>query len=136
MNKSLVDTNILVYAKDKNSKFHVASLKYLNSASELFITSKNLSEYYSVMTKGTNPALTTTDALVDLQEWRDFFTVLYPSEESIKMLIQLIRDHNPKGLLIHDYEIVSIGLASGISTIITFNEKDFPKTRVDVIVPN
>jgi|GEM_PF-6526811 len=43
------------------------------------------------------------------------------------MSIDLLRKYQPIGLQIHDFEIVSVGLSNQVSTIATFNEKDFKK---------
>jgi len=37
--------------------------------------------------------------------------------------------YQPKGLKVHDFEIISIGLAAGIQQIATFNEKDFKAVK-------
>jgi predicted nucleic acid-binding protein len=43
----------------------------------------------------------------------------------LAILLELTKRYQPSGLTIHDYEIISIGLAAGIHDIATFNEKDF-----------
>jgi len=65
MNKLLIDTNILIYSKDSSSRFHSAAVKIIRGNFQLFTTSKNLSEYYAVVTKGANPFLTPAEALND-----------------------------------------------------------------------
>jgi len=45
MSKILVDTNILIYAKDSSSSFHSIANNVFNNGDELYLTSKNLSEY-------------------------------------------------------------------------------------------
>lgn len=125
MNRILIDTNVLIYAKDSNSIYHQKSLNLFRSESEVFLTSKNLSEYYSVVTKGESPLLTPAEALMDLEEFESQCTVLYSSENSQSILRGLIRKYNPKGLRIHDFEIASIAIANGVTTIATFNGSDF-----------
>lgn len=39
----------------------------------------------------------------------------------------LIKQYQPIGLQIHDFEVASIGLSCGIDRIATMNEKDFKK---------
>lgn len=51
--------------------------------------------------------------------------ILYPSQESFAILLELVGRYQPQGLQIHDFEIVSIGLAHGIHDLATFNRKDF-----------
>jgi hypothetical protein len=46
MSKVLVDTNILIYAKDVASIYHDASLIFLKQPDEYFISIKNLTAYF------------------------------------------------------------------------------------------
>ena len=134
MSKVLVDTNILIYVKDNSSIFHQAALKIIDNSDDLYITSKNITEYYSVVTKGAQPLLTSTEALEDIREFISFCQVLYPDYLSYQKLSKLILLHQPKGLLIHDFEIASIGLVNGVNKIATFNKADFSKiTELQVI---
>ena len=98
MSKLLLDTNILIYSKDKNSQFHFKSQTLLSSSFDFCITSKNLSEYYAVTTKRIIPLLTSEQALADLEEFSAYFTILYPNELSLSILKKLIKKHHPKGL--------------------------------------
>ena len=136
MSKVLVDTNILIYAKDVASIHHDASLIFLKQPAEYFISVKNLTEYYAVVTKGEKPLLTSQEAWHDLEEFSFFFTVLYPTQVSQQHLAKLILQYAPKGILIHDFEITAIALANGIHKIATFNKSDFQTIKeIEVIVP-
>jgi len=125
MSKILVDTNVLVYAKDADSEYHQASIKLLEGSGQLFITSKNLTEYYAVVTKGEKPLLRTTEALNDIEEFISICKILYTSEITQQKLVQLILKYQPKGLLIHDFEIAAIALANDVKKLATFNRRDF-----------
>jgi predicted nucleic acid-binding protein len=134
MCRTLIDTNILIYAKDSSSVFHKASLNIFSCGDELFLTSKNLTEYFSVVTKGVQPLLTPAEVLLDLTEFIDNCKVLYPNNTSQQKLSELILKYNPKGLLIHDFEIASIGIVNGVNRIATFNDVDFKKIfEIEVI---
>ena len=134
MNKLLLDTNILIYAKDKSSQFHQKSQALFSSSFELHTTSKNLAEYYAVTTRGVSPLLTCEEALADLDEFSANFAVLFPNELSLTILKELIKVHSPKGLLIHDFEIVAISLANDITRIATVNVDDFKNIeRIEVV---
>ncbi len=65
------------------------------------------------------------DALLVVEDFNNIMTILYPDEESFMLFQNLLKKYKPLGLKIHDYEILSIGLANGINTIAIFNEKDF-----------
>ncbi len=126
MNRVLVDTNILVYAVDEDSIFHAAAEKVLRSSEySLFTTSKNLSEFLVVLTRGVVAPVPVEEALLLLEELMTNFTVLYPSGSSRKVLEQLLRKYQPRGLKIHDFEIMSIGLENGIRRVATVNKDDF-----------
>ncbi len=52
MNNILLDTNILVYAFDETSDFHPkASELFLNEENNLFVATKNISEFFAVCSK-------------------------------------------------------------------------------------
>ena len=135
MNKIFIDTNILVYSIDEDSKFYTKSQELiLNSNSELVTSSKNLSEFLSVVTRSSHNSLSIENALKVLNDFTDIFTIFYPSPASYSIFIKLLRKYKPLGLKIHDFEIISIGLANGISQIATFDTKDFKHIKeVDLV---
>lgn len=128
MNKILVDTNILVYAIDEDSKFYSQSqILLFDSNNDLYTTSKNLSEFLAVVTREPIAALPINDALTSVEDFYDILNVLYPDELSFSIFKELLNRYKPTGLKIHDFEIASIGIANGIYQIATFNVKDFEK---------
>lgn len=129
MSKILLDTNVLIYSIDEGSKYFERANNLLTTSKELFTTSKNLSEFLSVITRIPKNPLTLNDALLVIEDFKDVMTILYPTEKSYLMFIELLQKYQPTGLQIHDYEIISIGIANQISTIVTFNEKDFKKVK-------
>ena len=136
MSKVLVDTNVLVYAKDSSSIHHLPSLAILNGEYELYTTSKNLNEYYAVVTRGEKPLLSPAEALQDLKEFVSRFEILYPTEVSRQTLFDLVLKFQIKGLRIHDFEIASIALINSIPLIATFNYSDFKALEgVEVMIP-
>jgi len=123
MSNVLVDTNVLIYAMDNSSEYYKKSQEILTSSKiNLFITTKNISEYFAVCTK----------LKIDKQIVFGFFgnirensAVLYPNKESIKKFEMLIEKYYPSGNRIYDLEIVSVMLANDIEHLATFNPKDF-----------
>ena len=129
MSKLLLDTNVLIYSIDEGSKYFKKSQTILAEHSELYTTSKNISEYLAVITRiPTNPLLL-NDALLIVEDFTNMMTILYPNEESFLIFQSLLKKYKPTGLKIHDYEILSIGIANQITTIATFNEKDFREVK-------
>lgn len=126
MNKILIDTNILIYGIDEDSQYFDQSHRILNSSHyELVTTSKNLVEFITVATRSSGYNLETEKVLNILDEIIQNMEIIYPTQSSLAILLELAKRYRPSGLIIHDFEIISIGLASGISKVATFNTKDF-----------
>lgn len=123
MSKVIVDTNILIYGLDKDSQFHQRAVSFLvDPDHQLFITTKNISEYFSVSSK------------LQIGEEKIFgfygdliinTVILYPSSVSIQNFERLVKKYNPKGNRVYDVEIVSIMVTHEISKIATLNNDDF-----------
>ena len=131
MNKRLlVDTNILIYAIDADSKFHEKAQKLiLNPRYELYTTSKNISEFLVVLTRTESIKIDVIKVLKILKNLLSNFVILYPNKESTIKFEELLKKYKPRGLRIHDFEIISIGLASGIDLIVTQNIDDFKNVK-------
>ncbi len=133
MNNVLIDTNVLVYSTDEDSRFHEEAQNILfESDFELITTIKNISEFLAVVTKGKAPALSVNDALSIVTEFQNQMIILYPDADSFAQFQQLLRKYKPRGLKVHDFEIAAIALANGIDKISTFNKKDF--TNIEEII--
>ena len=125
-NRILVDTNILIYSIDADSKFHKKSLDILlNPENELYTTSKNISEFLVVLTRSETIRINVLEVLEILSELLMNITILYPSRQTHLIFYELLKKYKPTGLRIHDFEIASISLANGIDNIATENRSDF-----------
>jgi len=49
------------------------------------------------------------------------------------IFLNLMTRYQPKGLKVHDFEIISIGLAHGVHEVATFNTKDFKSVNEIVL---
>jgi len=126
MNNILVDTNVLIYAIDEDSKYFERSYSFISQTGlNLYTTSKNLSELLSVITRSPTHGLPIMEALSVVDDFFNFLSILYPTQKSYELFLDLLKKHQVEGLQIHDFEIASIGLSNGINRIATFNEKDF-----------
>ncbi len=126
MNNILLDTNLLIYAIDEDSKYYNSVQNILfGESNNLFTTSKNISEFLSVVTRYPDKSISIKDALVVINEFKSIFTILYPSEQSNLIFLDLLKKYSPHGLKIHDFEIISIALSHNIENIATVNRKDF-----------
>lgn len=130
MSKVLVDTNILVYGIDEDSAFYKRSRKILEQETyQLVTTSKNLIEFLAVITKSSGYNLNNDTALEIVEEIIQGIEILYPTQESMDIFLDLMNRYQPIGLKVHDFEIISIGLANGVDEVATFNTKDFRSVK-------
>ncbi len=124
MKKILIDTNVFVYAFDKDSSFFKQAYQILiNQEYLFFITAKNISELYAVLTRQNYNTKQIKEYIND--DIISFSELLFPTNESIKIFHNLMSKYNVKGNRTYDIEIVSIMFVNGIDTIATFNHKDF-----------
>jgi predicted nucleic acid-binding protein len=131
----LVVTNILIYAVDEDSEYHHQSLDLIqNSNYELFLTSKNVTEFFVALTRAPDIHISSRECLECLDSLMFYFHVICPNQDSLEKLKYLIYKYNPCGLWIHDLEIISIAMEYSISRIVTKNLEDFEKVEeIDVI---
>lgn len=93
--KKLVDSNVLVYAYDKNSIFHQKATAFLsNPAFEFYVSTKNISEYFSVLSKFGEPF---AKAFQFYQSIKSNAIVLYPDHNSLPLFETLMDKYQPVG---------------------------------------
>ena len=126
-----IDTNILIYANNKESTLCNSARKILDeligSGNTLFISDQILREYLVIMTRPgfiENP-VSFESAIQDTERMRKEFSLLFPERNTLDKLIELIREYEIRGKRIHDAAIVSIMLTNGINDILTHNIDDF-----------
>ena len=91
MSKVLLDTNVLIYSIDEESKYFKKAQNLISEQNlDLSITSKNLSEFLAVITRFPGNSLTLKNALTVLQDFKTFFTIRYPNEKSYKIFTDLL----------------------------------------------
>lgn len=119
----LIDTNLWIYAMDKKSAYRQSAQRILlNPNHNLFITSKNISEFFAVTSKQKIDFKTSWSSY---QEIKSSVKILFPNDNTLSIFENLIQQYRPKGNQIFDLEIVSIMLDNGITETATFNKKDF-----------
>ena len=130
MSKVLLDTNILVYGIDQDSAFFKRARTILEQENDqLITTSKNLIEFLAVTTKSSGYNLDNETALGIIEEIIQGIEIVCPTQESMAIFLDLMNRYQPKGLKVHDFEIISIGLAHGVNEVATFNTKDFKSVK-------
>lgn len=130
MNKVFLDTNVLIYSTNYDSKYFSETNEYINESKLSFYTSsKNLSEFLSVVTRKPANPLKIEQALLLIENFISKFIILYPDSNSFSVFKELLKKYKPLGLKIHDFEIVSISISNNINSILTYNEKDFIEVK-------
>jgi predicted nucleic acid-binding protein len=120
--KAVLDTNILIYGINEDSKYHEDVRRILGDSNFIFyITSKNISEFISVLSKFQRFDVIDLELPTILKKFR----VLYPNKKSQKIFLELVDKYLPIGNRVYDMEIVSIMLAHNIQTLFSKNTKDF-----------
>ena len=108
---------------DKKSIYRQSAQSILlNPNHNLFITSKNISEFFAVTSKQKIDSKTSWNSY---HEIKTVAKILFPNENSLSIFEKLIQQYQPKGNQVYDIEIVSIVLDNGINKVATFNKKDF-----------
>ena len=123
MNELFVDTNVFIYALDKNSIYNEQSSQILTSQENmLFTSSKNISELFAVISKLNINKMLFNRFYTELKQNTG---ILFPNNDSLEKFEKLMKKYNPVGNRVFDIEIVSIMLSYGIKHLATFNKKDF-----------
>ena len=87
----IVDTNVLIYAMDKSSAYHpIANSILLNPNHKLFITTKNVSEFFAVTSK---LKIDLSSCLSFYAEVKSNFTILFPSLTSLLLFEKLVQQY-------------------------------------------
>ena len=92
-------------------------------------TPKNLLEFLAVVTRNSGYNLKTELALEIFDDIIQGIEILYPTQDSLAIFLELMDRYQPNGLKVHDFEIISIGLTAGVHQVATFNEKDFKNVK-------
>jgi len=130
---SLVDTNILVYANNRDSSHHVVSKKLiedaLNGNIEAVLSIQNLTELYAIITdkKRVEHPLSCDKAkrIIELYVINDNISIIHPSYQTPYTITKLIEKYKPVGQSIFDYLLVATMFDNNITQIYTNNTKHF-----------
>lgn len=129
---SLIDTNILVYANNKDSQFHAICKsiveKAINGDIEAAIAVQNLVELYAVITdkrRVENPL-----SPVKAKELIGFYKssnirIIAPTPQTVDIIAKLIEKHSPKAQSIFDYLLVATMMDNSVYGIYTVNSEHF-----------
>ncbi len=130
---AFIDTNILVYALDTESPFHLKAIDFVNGTArgelEIGISPQVVGELYATITnprKASHPLLPNEaiDAITPIWEAENTQRI-FPGQETLELTLDLVKRYQLKSLDFFDAQIVATMLDNGISTIYTVNENDF-----------
>ncbi len=141
---SLLDTNVLVYAADKNSTFYQASADLRENGVRgdvsLCVCPQVLNEFYATITdprRVSNPR-TQEEALSEMEKYLQSKNILkiYPGSEIIEKTIVLLKQHKTTRQDIFDLSLTATMLLNNITRIYTYNQNDFAKYKeIEVLTP-
>jgi toxin-antitoxin system PIN domain toxin len=142
----MLDTNVLVYAFDQQSKFHNASRTLLVKAADAesqghySVTPQILAEFFAVVTNPRrvhNPrtpqeALDVIERLMALPH----LTVLAVPIDVVSRWVKLIRIHQVRGSAVFDTQLAATMLANGVRKIYTFDRAHFEHfSEIEIVTP-
>ena len=140
----LVDTNVLVYRADTDSKFHSASIDLIQRGHageiSLCLAPQNLTEFFAILTsprRVANP-LTPIEAWREIEKYHRSMTIrkIHQNKRLIPTLSSLISKYPVKGQEIFDLQLVATMLINDVTRIYTFNDKHFAKySEIKVVIP-
>lgn len=126
----LFDTNILVYAHNSDSPYHLKALNLVQAAIEgeleAVLAQQNLLEFYSIITdlKRVSKPLSPKEAKGLIKDYLNSpFKIIFPDQETLNLAFSFEEDS--KGGEIFDTFLVATMLSNNVKTIVTVNTKDF-----------
>jgi len=141
-NKVLVDTNILVYATNKNSIFHQKAKSFLEKelpSYSLCLSLQNLIEFYAIITnpKKIEKPLSQNQAILVIQKFieSDYFQIIAPKDKTIFLLLNFLKRYKVKSLEIYDLHLAATMKDNNISIIYTADTNIFKKLGFRAINP-
>lgn len=142
---ALLDTNILVYAADTSSPFHMPAKslrdKGFNGEVALCICPQTLTEFYAVITDSKRVAhpRKPKEAVTEIKNYlmSDRILKVYPKDNLMERMLVLLDKYKVTRQAVFDLQLVSTMLSNGIKRIYTYNKEHFQKfEEVEVVSPD
>ncbi len=140
----MIDTNILVYAHNKDSEFHSDCksivAKAVKNEIKAVIAVQNLIELYAIITdkRRVKHPLSPEKAkeLIQFYRWNNSIRIIAPLPDTIDTVLKLVAKHHPKSQSVFDYLLAATMIENGIHGIYTANSADFKHFKeITVINP-
>ncbi|MFQ5493585.1 MAG: type II toxin-antitoxin system VapC family toxin [Candidatus Dojkabacteria bacterium] len=129
--KGLIDTNILVYATDEESRLHKKAKLFLEdsiSKETARFCPQVFNEFFNVLSSGSNKKLRYEEIKSTLSFYKKKFEhlMIYPKDRTYKKSIDIaIKNKVRKNGKIFDIYLAQTALDNLITTVYTHNAKDF-----------
>jgi len=129
----LLDTNILVYARNSGSPFFTKAKEIVDKAIrgelEACISLQNLIEFYAVVTnsKQVQNPLTSQEAKKDVEEYLSYSNIkkLSVKESTVRLAMELAKKYSITKQHIYDTQLVATMIENRVKKILTVNTDDF-----------
>ena len=128
----MIDTNILVYANNKDSQFHTICKSIIEKAIkgevEAVISVQNLIELYAVITdkRRVEHPLSPIKAKELIEFYKESnIRIIAPKPQTIDTVVALIASHSPKSQSIFDYLLAATMMDNSVYGIYTVNSEHF-----------
>lgn len=130
----LFDSNILIYAHNEDSPFHLQAVKLIanviNGNTYGVLAFQNLLEFYSVITdkrRLSNPISPKLASELVNEYLTSPFEIIYPNFNTNEIIIKLLKEGSFRDGQIFDVYLIATMLSSNIKHVITANVADFKK---------
>lgn len=139
--KILIDTNILIYADNKDSNWSnvcnaIIENSLKNKEIQLFIPQKVLLEYYRVSTSKVKNLRVET-VIENILFYIENFEILYDNAKTTEIMFEIALETNAKSGKIFDLNILALALQNKIDILYTVNIKNFPNVKgLKILLPN
>jgi len=141
---SLLDSNVIVYAADSSSPFHIPSRtlrdKGFNGEISLCVCPQVLKEFFAVITnpKRVTTPITPAEAMAEVENYfrAEKILKIYPGADILARLIILFGKYEVKRQEIFDLQLVATMLSNDIKRLYTYNKEHFLRfTEIEVLTP-
>jgi predicted nucleic acid-binding protein len=128
------DTNVLVYAHDESSTYHVDSAQLLalvfQNKLQGIVAEQNIIELYRILTNSvamSGKALTPSQAksLIDSTYLAGTFEIVYPSSSTLHKVLDLAAARNIASARVFDLRLAALVLETDVDSFATYNVRDF-----------
>ena len=140
--KVLVDTNVLLEATDEGRPLHDPAVAVFRNARaagiDLFICTQTVREYLVVATRppaNNGLGMEIKTALENVAKFVTRASILPETLRAGELFLEWAGKFRITGKRLHDLQILATSAAGGMHTLLTANEKDFPKIASIAIAP-